>query len=76
MAILLANIRSDDIPRSTRPMILSCFGDIALHSGEKFEKYLSVVMSVLESAAKIVNDIDPEDEEMVEFGIEIKESIC
>jgi importin subunit beta-1 len=76
MTILLANIRSDEIARNTRPPIISCFGDIALHSGEKFEKYLQVVMGVLDSAAGIITEIDPEDDEMVEFGVELKESIC
>ena len=73
---LLANVRSDDLPQSTRPPILSCFGDIALHTEGIFEKYLPVVMNVLDSAASAVDTIDPENDEMLEFGEDLRESIC
>ncbi|CAL4982818.1 unnamed protein product [Urochloa decumbens] len=37
--------------RSIKPLVFSCFGDIALAIGENFEKYLIYAMPMLQSAA-------------------------
>ena len=68
MSALLQNVRLPELPQSTRPPILSCFGDIALHLESKFEKYLPIVLNVLESASNAVNNIDSENEDLMGFG--------
>lgn len=50
MQILLTNLQSDDVQRTIKPQILSCFGDIAMAIGDRFEKYLPHVLNMLQSA--------------------------
>ena len=50
MQILLENLQSDAVNRNVKPQILSAFGDIALAIGDKYEVYLSAVLSMLQSA--------------------------
>ncbi|PPD86013.1 hypothetical protein GOBAR_DD17063 [Gossypium barbadense] len=51
MTQLLKNLSSNQLNRSVKPPIFSCFGDIALAVGEYFEKYLMWAMSALQRAA-------------------------
>lgn len=37
LPILLQNLQSNDVHRNVKPGILSCFGDIVLAVGDKFE---------------------------------------
>ena len=37
LPILLENLQSNDVHRNVKPGILSCFGDIVLAVGDKFE---------------------------------------
>ncbi|KAE8722463.1 Importin subunit beta-1 [Hibiscus syriacus] len=53
MTQLLKNLSSNQLHRSVKPPIFSCFGDIALAVGEYFEKYLMWAMSALQSAAEL-----------------------
>ncbi|KAL5551556.1 hypothetical protein UlMin_001732 [Ulmus minor] len=53
MAQLLKNLSSNQLHRSVKPPIFSCFGDIALSIGENFEKYLAYVMPMLQGAAEL-----------------------
>lgn len=53
MTHLLQNVQSNDLDRSVKPAILSCFGDIALAIGARFEPYLQYVMQVLQQAAQV-----------------------
>ena len=46
MTQLLANLKSSAGARGLKPPILSCFGDIALALGSRFEPYLAHVLSV------------------------------
>ena len=50
MQVLLTNLQSEDVQRTIKPMILSSFSDIALAIGDKFEKYLPHVLTMLQSA--------------------------
>lgn len=43
-------VQSDAVHRNIKPQILSAFGDIALAIGDKFEAYLSHVLTMLASA--------------------------
>ena len=53
MTLLLRDLSSNQLHRSVKPPIFSCFGDIALAIGENFEKYLIYAMPMLQSAAEM-----------------------
>ncbi|KAG2226727.1 hypothetical protein INT45_001074, partial [Circinella minor] len=53
MQLLVSNLQSPVLHRTVKPNILSCFGDVALAIGEKFEPYLDVVMMVLQQAGSM-----------------------
>lgn len=53
--------------------MLSVFGDIALAIGERFEKYLTVTMSMLAAAAQTTVDTDNYD--MIDYLNQLREGI-
>lgn len=53
MQLLVADLQSPTLHRSVKPNILSCFGDMALATNDKFEPYLEVVMIVLQQAGSM-----------------------
>ncbi|KAJ0829037.1 putative armadillo-like helical, importin beta family [Helianthus annuus] len=54
---------------SVKPPVFSCFGDLALAIGSESERLVPYVVPLMEEAAKIV------DEETVEYGNQLKQSI-
>lgn len=54
MTHLLKDLSSIQHPRSVKPPIYSCFGDLALAMDEKFKKYLGCTMPILLVAASKV----------------------
>ncbi|MBA0616059.1 hypothetical protein Godav_016143 [Gossypium davidsonii] len=66
MTQLLKNLSSNQLHRSVKPPIFSCFGDIALAVGEYFEKYLMWAMSALQSAAELSTHTTGDDE-LIEY---------
>ena len=50
MVVLLENLSSNVLNRNVKITILSCFGDIALAIGPKFERFLGTTMNVLRQA--------------------------
>ncbi|GKD89714.1 importin subunit beta-1 [Tanacetum coccineum] len=75
MTLLLKDLSSGDLPRFVKPSIFSCFGDVALAIGEKFEKYVPYAMPMMQGAAEVCAQIDVYEEEMVEYGSQLKRSI-
>ncbi|KAI8557116.1 hypothetical protein RHMOL_Rhmol05G0310000 [Rhododendron molle] len=75
MTLLLKDLSSGELHRSVKPPIFSCFGDIALSIGEHFEKYLVYAMPMMKGAAEICARMDNSDEEMVEYGNQLRRSI-
>ncbi|XP_071738286.1 importin subunit beta-1-like [Rutidosis leptorrhynchoides] len=75
MTLLLKDLSSADLHRSVKPPIFSCFGDVALAIGEHFEKYVPYAMPMMQGAAEVCAQIDTNDEEMVEYGNQLKRSI-
>lgn len=75
MTLLLKDLSSSELDRSVKPPIFSCFGDIALAIGEHFEKYLSYALPMLQSASEICAQIDSNDEDMVDYGNQLRRSI-
>ncbi|GJT96763.1 importin subunit beta-1-like protein [Tanacetum coccineum] len=75
MTLLIKDLSSGDLHRSVKPPIFSCFGDVALAIGEHFEKYVPYAMPMMQGAAEVCAQIDVNDEEMVEYGNQLKRSI-
>ncbi|EPS68839.1 hypothetical protein M569_05926, partial [Genlisea aurea] len=67
MSQLLKDLSSNELHRSVKPPIFSCFGDIALAIGENFDKYLSYAMPMLQSAAELSARPSVFHEEMPEY---------
>merc|ERR1711974_526397 len=67
MTQLLKDLSSNQLHRSVKPPIFSCFGDIALAIGENFEKYLMYAMPMLQSAAELSVNASGADDEMAEY---------
>ncbi|XP_068644968.1 importin subunit beta-1-like [Aristolochia californica] len=67
MTQLLKDLSSNQLHRSVKPPIFSCFGDIALAIGEHFEKYLIYAMPMLQSAAELSAHATGADDEMLEY---------
>ncbi|CAI9086928.1 OLC1v1020863C1 [Oldenlandia corymbosa var. corymbosa] len=67
MTQLLKDLSSNQLHRSVKPPIFSCFGDIALAIGENFEKYLMYAMPMLQSAADLSVHTSGADDEMIEY---------
>ncbi|XP_026426591.1 importin subunit beta-1-like [Papaver somniferum] len=67
MTQLLKNLSSNQLHRSVKPPIFSCFGDIALAIGENFEKYLAYAMPMLKSAAEVSAHASGSDDEIIEY---------
>ncbi|XP_074281624.1 importin subunit beta-1-like [Silene latifolia] len=67
MTQLLKDLSSNQLHRSVKPPIFSCFGDIALAIGENFEKYLMYAMPMLQSAADLSSQTAGADDEMLDY---------
>ncbi|XWS50326.1 hypothetical protein CRYUN_Cryun12cG0078700 [Craigia yunnanensis] len=74
MKQLLKNLSSNQLHRSVKPPIFSCFGDIALAVGEYFEKYLMWAMSSLQSAAELSTHTAGDDE-LIEYTNSLRNGI-
>ncbi|XP_058075079.1 importin subunit beta-1-like [Magnolia sinica] len=72
MTHLLKDLSNTLLHRSVKPPIFSCFGDIALAINEQFEKYLPYAMPMLQGAAELCARLDAHDEEMVDYGNQLR----
>ncbi|KAI4331607.1 hypothetical protein MLD38_029782 [Melastoma candidum] len=75
MELLLKDLQSDVLNRSVKPPIFSCFGDIALAIGGEFEKYAPHALQMMQRAAEVCAQMDADDEELTEYGYQLKRSI-
>ncbi|CAI9097287.1 OLC1v1033676C2 [Oldenlandia corymbosa var. corymbosa] len=75
MTHLLKDLSSSELHRSVKPPIFSCFGDIALAIGEHFEKYINYALQMMQSASEVCAQIDTTDEEMMDYGNQLRRSI-
>ncbi|KAJ3338334.1 karyopherin beta [Gonapodya sp. JEL0774] len=73
MTLLLQNLQSPQLHRDVKPAILSCFGDIALAIGGRFQVYLDVVMMVLQQACQI--HAPPNNYDMIDYVNQLREGI-
>lgn len=67
MTQLLKDLSSNQLHRSVKPPIFSCFGDISLAIGENFDKYLLYAMPMLQSAAELSAHTSGVDDEILEY---------
>lgn len=67
MTQLLQNLSSNQLHRSVKPPIFSCFGDLALAIGEQFERYLVLAMPMLQGAAELSAQAVNPDDELIEY---------
>eukprot|EP00249_Psilotum_nudum_P024753 c29286_g1_i1 orf=306-2930(+) len=75
MTQLLKDLSSNQLHRSVKPPIFSCFGDIALAIGEHFEKYLMYAMPMLQGAAELSVHTANQDDEMTEYNNQLRNGI-
>ncbi|XP_015572772.2 importin subunit beta-1 [Ricinus communis] len=75
MTQLLKDLSSNQLHRSVKPPIFSCFGDIALAIGENVEKYLMYAMPMLQSAAELSAHTAGADDEMIEYTNSLRNGI-
>ncbi|KAL9434629.1 hypothetical protein AB3S75_029307 [Citrus x aurantiifolia] len=75
MTQLLKDLSSNQLHRSVKPPIFSCFGDIALAIGENFEKYLMYAMPMLQSAAELSVHTSGVDDDMTEYTNSLRNGI-
>lgn len=75
MTQLLKDLSSNQLHRSVKPPIFSCFGDIALAIGENFEKYLMYAMPMLQSAADLSAHTANADDDMTEYTNSLRNGI-
>ncbi|KAJ6316022.1 hypothetical protein OIU78_019325 [Salix suchowensis] len=72
---LVRNLQSAELHRSVKPPIFACFGDIALAIGEHFSKYIEATVAMMRSAAEVCAQMDNSDEELMDYGNQLKRSI-
>ncbi|TQE01831.1 hypothetical protein C1H46_012631 [Malus baccata] len=75
MTQLLKDLSSNQLHRSVKPPIFSCFGDLALAIGENFEKYLMYAMPMLQSAAELSAHTSGVDDDMIEYTNTLRNGI-
>lgn len=75
MTQLLKDLSSNQLHRSVKPPIFSCFGDIALAIGEHFEKYLIYAMPMLQGAAELSAQPTAGDDEMTDYSNQLRSGI-
>ncbi|KAJ2236247.1 karyopherin Kap95 [Coemansia sp. RSA 485] len=75
MTILLQDLESDVLHRDVKPGILSCFGDIALAIGGRFENYLEVSFRVLISACNLSANTQATDYDTIDYNNQLRVGI-
>ena len=73
MQLLFEDLTSAQLHRSVKPVILSCFGDVAMSIGPHFEPYFLPCMGVLQQAAQIRAEVD--NFEQIDYVNELREGI-
>jgi importin subunit beta-1 len=71
---LLEDLKNPELNRNVKPPILSAFGDIALALSGGFEKYLTIIITVLQHAS-LTALTDRDDEDLIDYINTLRESI-
>ncbi|XP_060957735.1 importin subunit beta-1 isoform X1 [Cannabis sativa] len=75
MDLLIKDLSSEELHRSVKPPIFSCFGDIALAIEEHFEKYVPYALQMMQGAAELCARMDTSDDELIDYANQLKRSI-
>jgi len=73
MSALLQSLQNQSLHRSVKPPVLSCFGDIALAIGARYEPYLQVSLVMLMQASQ--TRAPENDDELVDYVNTLREGI-
>ncbi|KAF4379052.1 hypothetical protein F8388_022139, partial [Cannabis sativa] len=72
MDLLIKDLSSEELHRSVKPPIFSCFGDIALAIEEHFEKYVPYALQMMQGAAELCARMDTSDDELIDYANQLK----
>ena len=75
---LLNDLQAQNLHRSVKPSILSCFGDIALAIEGQFEKYLPYALTMLGSASDLsiqTQQVAADDDDMIDYNNALRNGI-
>ncbi|KAI9921613.1 hypothetical protein PsorP6_002183 [Peronosclerospora sorghi] len=75
VAALIEILKNPLLNRSVKPPVLSCFGDIALAIESEYERYAVSSLQMILQAAGACGSIATDDEEVVEYMNQLRESI-
>ncbi|CAM0958058.1 unnamed protein product [Alopecurus aequalis] len=75
MTVLLKDLSNSMLNRSVKPLLLSCFGDIALAIAEHFEKYLPYAMPVLQATTEPFGVLDQSDDDTIDHRNQLRRGI-
>eukprot|EP00180_Rhodochaete_pulchella_P000858 Plantae.Rhodophyta-Rhodochaete_pulchella.ctg16944.p1 GENE.Plantae.Rhodophyta-Rhodochaete_pulchella.ctg16944~~Plantae.Rhodophyta-Rhodochaete_pulchella.ctg16944.p1 ORF type:complete len:283 (+),score=49.57 Plantae.Rhodophyta-Rhodochaete_pulchella.ctg16944:120-851(+) len=77
VALLMSALTSEELDKSIKPAIFSCFGDLAMAIGGEFEQFLAPVMTYLQQAAQssVQLEIAADDFDMLDWMFLLRESI-
>ena len=73
VSLVLANLNSDDLPDSVKPVTLSLFGDIALAIESNYEPYVQATMGLLCQASEVT--VDTRYPALVDYANELRYNV-
>mmetsp|Transcript_37975 Transcript_37975/g.95160 ORF Transcript_37975/g.95160 Transcript_37975/m.95160 type:complete len:376 (-) Transcript_37975:410-1537(-) len=74
--ILIEILQNNQIDRDIKPLILSCFGDIAFTTENNFSKYFVFIIPLFKAASSFIQiNLIPNDPDSFDCKIQLKESI-
>jgi len=74
ITVLLQNLQNSDIDRNVKPPIICTLGDIALAIGKEYERFLPVVLNMLNQAGQV--RVDPNNYDLVDYQNQLREALC
>jgi len=75
---MLEALHRNDVQREVKPVILSCFGDIASGIGNDFARYMQEVSKMLKSACELSAQIEKQaaqDEDLADYNNELRKAL-
>lgn len=73
MDALVDSLKDADLDRGVKPLVLSCFGEIAMALNGAFEPYLQHSLMLLMQASAM--EVPQDDDEMIDYMNELRESV-
>jgi importin subunit beta-1 len=73
MDVLVASLKDPSLDRSVKPIVLSCFGEIAMALNEHFEPYVQACLMLLMQASGM--EAPQDDDDMIDYINELRGSV-